>query len=106
MKKMLFVKKSIWPFLLVVIASWASYGLAQEDDWRNVLEGVDGYPAGNMLEIALRRTQDDKIEMFKWRSEFIAMLGVQPGALVEREWKSLSASPPLTGAGTWTGMTW
>ena len=79
---------------------------SQSDDWRNVLEGVDGYPAGNMLEIALRRTQDDKLEMFKWRSEFIAMLGVQPGPLAEREWKSLSSWPPLTGAGTWTGMTW
>lgn len=77
-----------------------------DNNWRNVLEGIDGYPAGNMLEIALRRTQDNKIEMFKWMSEFIAMLGVQPGPLVQREWKSLAAWPPLTGAGTWTGMTW
>ena len=77
-----------------------------EDDWRNILDGVDGYPAGNMLEIAVRRTQPDKEEMFKWRSEFISMLSVQPGPLVEREWKSLSSWPPLTGAGTWTGMTW
>lgn len=74
-------------------------------DWRSVLEGVDGYPAGEMLEIALRRTQDDKLEMFKWRSEFIAMLGVQPGTEVEREWKTLSSQPTMTGAGTWTGMT-
>jgi hypothetical protein len=70
------------------------------DDWRSVLEGVDGYPAGNMLEIALRRTQPDKLEMFKWRSEFIAMLGVQPGPEVEREWKTISSWPPVTGGGT------
>jgi len=79
---------------------------AQNTDWRAHLEGVDGYPAGNMLEIALRRTQPDKEEMFKWRSEFISMLGVQPGPLVEREWKTLSSWPTMTGSGTWTGMTW
>lgn len=44
-----------------------------QDDWRTVLESVDGYPAGNMLEIALRRTKENKLEMFKWRSEFIAI---------------------------------
>ncbi len=75
-------------------------------DWRDIKEGVDGYPAGPMLEIALRRTHGDKLEMFKWRSEFISMLSAQPGALVEREWQSISGIPANTGAGTWTGMTW
>lgn len=84
----------------------AAAGANGEFDWRSILDGRDGYPAGNMLEIALRRTQDDVEEMFKWRSEFIAMLGVQPGPLVEREWKTLSSWPPITGGGTWTGMTW
>jgi hypothetical protein len=78
----------------------------QSDDWRSIQEGIDGYPAGKMLEIAFRRTQEDVLEMFQWRSEFIAMLGVQPGPIVEREWKTLSSWPPMTGAGTWTGMTW
>ena len=63
-------------------------------------------PAGPMLEIALRRTHSDKLEMFKWRSEFIAMLSAQPGPLVEREWHSISGIPADSGAGTWTGMTW
>jgi hypothetical protein len=85
--------------LELLLPAWAQ-------DWRNVKEGVGGYPAGNMLEIALRRTQPDKLEMFKWRSEFIAMLSVQPGPLVEREWKTVESWPPMTGAGTWTGMTW
>lgn len=76
------------------------------DNWRDILEGVDGYPAGPMLEIALRRTHGDKLEMFRWRSEFISMLSAQPGPLVEREWESLSGIPENTGAGTWTGMTW
>ena len=75
-------------------------------DWRETKEGVDGYPAGPMLEIALRRTHSDKLEMFKWRSEFISMLSAQPGPLVEREWHSISGTPENTGAGTWTGMTW
>ena len=93
-------------FTLVALCACSWEMTNAQEDWRTVLEGVDGYPAGNMLEIALRRTQSDKEEMFKWRSEFIAMLGVQPGPLVEREWKSISSWPPLTGAGTWTGMTW
>lgn len=75
-------------------------------DWRDIKDGVGGYPAGPMLEIALRRTHADKLEMFKWRSEFIAMLSAQPGPLVEREWHSISGQPENTGAGTWTGMTW
>lgn len=75
-------------------------------DWRNIKDGVDGYPAGHMLEIALRRTHGDKLEMFKWRSEFIAMLSAQPGPEIEREWHSISGIPENTGAGTWTGMTW
>ncbi len=75
-------------------------------DWRDVKDGVDGYPAGHMLEIALRRTHGDKLEMFKWRSEFIAMLSAQPGPEIEREWHSISGIPENTGAGTWTGMTW
>ena len=57
-------------------------------NWRDLKEGVGGYPAGPMLEIALRRTHADKLEMFKWRSEFIAMLSAQPGPQVEREWHS------------------
>ena len=76
------------------------------ENWRDIKEGVDGYPAGPMLEIALRRTHSDKLEMFKWRSEFISKLSAQPGPLVEREWRSLSGVPANTGAGTWTGMTW
>ena len=75
-------------------------------NWRDSKDGVDGYPAGPMLEIALRRTHSDKLEMFKWRSEFIAMLSAQPGPLVEREWHSTWGLPANTGAGTWTGMTW
>ena len=67
---------------------------------------MGGYPAGPMLEIALRRTHSDKLEMFKWRSEFIAMLSAQPGPLVEREWHSVLGIPANTDAGTWTGMTW
>jgi hypothetical protein len=59
-----------------------------------------------MLEIALRRTHSDKLEMFKWRSEFIAMLSAQPGPLIEREWHSIWGLPENAGAGTWTGMTW
>ena len=78
---------------------------ALPSDWRDIKEGVDGYPAGPMLEIALRRTHGDKLEMFKWRSEFISMLSAQPGPLVEREWHSISGIPANTGAGTWTGMT-
>jgi len=74
-------------------------------NWRDVKDGVGGYPAGPMLEIALRRTSD-KLEMFKWRSEFIAMLSAQPGPLVEREWHSIWGLPENLGAGTWTGMTW
>ena len=75
------------------------------EDWREIKEGVDGYPAGPMLEIALRRTHGDRLEMFRWRSEFISALSAQPGPLVEREWESLFGSPANTGAGTWTGMT-
>jgi hypothetical protein len=75
-------------------------------NWRDIKEGVDGYPAGPMLEIALRRTHSDKLEMFKWRSEFIAMLSAQPGPQVEREWRSIWGLPENSGAGTWTGMTW
>jgi hypothetical protein len=75
-------------------------------NWRDIKDGVGGYPAGPMLEIALRRTHSDKLEMFKWRSEFIAMLSAQPGPLVEREWHSIWGLPENTGAGTWTGMTW
>jgi hypothetical protein len=75
-------------------------------DWRDIKDGVGGYPAGHMLEIALRRTHADKLEMFKWRSEFIAMLSAQPGPLIEREWHSISGIPENTGSGTWTGMTW
>ena len=75
-------------------------------NWRDIKDGVGGYPAGPMLEIALRRTHSDKLEMFKWRSEFIAMLSAQPGPLVEREWHSIKGIPENTGAGTWTGMTW
>jgi hypothetical protein len=48
-----------------------------------------------MLEIALRRTHSDKLEMFKWRSQFIAMLSAQPGPLVEREWHSIWAFPKI-----------
>jgi len=96
---------------VIFAAAWLASAAGQNNgtetnDWRLIQEGVDGYPAGHMLEIALRRTQDDKMEMFKWRSEFITMLGVQSGPLVEREWNSQLAWPPLTGAGTWTGMTW
>ena len=75
-------------------------------NWREIKDGVDGYPAGPMLEIALRRVHADKLEMFKWRSEFIAMLSAQPGPLIEREWHSVLSLPANTGAGTWTGMTW
>lgn len=75
-------------------------------NWRDVKDGVGGYPAGPMLEIALRRTHPDKLEMFRWRSEFIAMLSAQPGPLIEREWHSTLGIPANTGAGTWTGMTW
>ena len=76
------------------------------ENWRDIKEGVDGYPAGPMLEIALRRTHSNKLDMFKWRSEFISMLSAQPGPLVEREWRSISGIPANTGASTWTGMTW
>jgi len=75
------------------------------ESWRDIREGVDGYPAGPMLEIALRRTHGEKLEMFKWRSEFISMLSAHPGPLVEREWKSIAGIPENSGAGTWTGMT-
>ena len=75
-------------------------------NWRDIKDGVGGYPAGPMLEIALRRTHSDKLEMFKWRSEFVAMLSAQPGPLVEREWHSIWGLPENTGAGTWAGMTW
>jgi hypothetical protein len=75
-------------------------------NWRDIKDGVGGFPAGPMLEIALRRTTSDKLEMFKWRSEFISMLSAQPGPLVEREWHSIWGLPENTGAGTWTGMTW
>ncbi len=75
-------------------------------NWRDIKDGVGGFPAGPMLEIALRRTTSDKLEMFKWRSQFIAMLSAQPGPLVEREWHSTWGLPENTGAGTWTGMTW
>lgn len=75
------------------------------EHWREISEGVDGYPAGAMLEIALRRTHGDRLDMFRWRSEFISMLSAQPGALVEREWESVMGIPANTGAGTWTGMT-
>ena len=75
-------------------------------NWREIKDGVGGYPAGPMLEIAVRRTHADKLEMFKWRSEFIAMLSAQPGPLVEREWHSVWSLPENMGAGTWTGMTW
>ena len=74
--------------------------------WRDIKDGVGGYPADPMLEVALHRTHADKLEMFKWRSEFIAMLSAQPGPLVEREWHSTWSLPENTGAGTWTGMTW
>lgn len=75
-------------------------------NWRDIKDGVGGYPAGPMLEIAMRRTHSDKLEMFKWRSELIAMLSAQPGPLIEREWHSIAGIPENTGAGTWTGMTW
>lgn len=75
-------------------------------DWRDVKDGIGGYPAGPMLEIAVRRTHSDKLEMFKWRSESIALLSAQPDPLVEREWRSVMSLPENTGAGTWTGMTW
>ncbi len=75
-------------------------------NWRDIKDGVGGYPAGPMLEIAVRHTHSPKLEMFKWRSEFIAMLSAQPGPLVEREWHSTWSLPANTGAGTWTGMTW
>jgi hypothetical protein len=75
-------------------------------NWRDIKDGVGGYPAGPMLEIAVRRTHSDKLEMFKWRSEFIAALSAQPGPLIEREWHSVLGIPANTGAGTWTGMTW
>lgn len=104
------LKRASWAFLLLSCLVPPSLALAEgstpPDDWREIKEGVDGYPAGPMLEIALRRTHSDKLEMFKWRSEFISMLGVQPGSLVEREWHSISGIPANTGAGTWTGMTW
>jgi len=94
-------------FILVALISLSSSFTAEASkNWREVKEGIDGYPSGPMLEIALRRTHADKLEMFKWRSEFISMLGVQPGAIVEREWHSISGIPQNTGAGTWTGMTW
>jgi hypothetical protein len=103
--------------LLIIIIMSASVGFAQTSgaatestqlpaNWRDVKDGVGGYPAGPMLEIALRRTHSDKLEMFKWRSEFIAMLSAQPGPLVEREWHSIWGLPENSGAGTWTGMTW
>ena len=76
------------------------------ENWRDVKDGVGGYPAGPMLEIAVRRVHSDKLEMFKWRSEFIALLSAQPGPLIEREWHSVLGLPANTGAGTWTGMTW
>src|SRR6516162_7594165 len=102
---------------LLISLSAASTALAQTSasvtgstelpaNWRDIKDGVGGYPAGPMLEIALRRTHSDKLEMFKWRSEFIAMLSAQPGPLVEREWHSISSLPENTGAGIWTGMTW
>src|SRR5579872_6128134 len=75
-------------------------------NWRDIKDGVGGYPAGPMLEIAVRRTHSDKLEMFKWRSEFIAMLSAQRGPLIEREWHSIWGLPENLGAGTWTGMTW
>lgn len=104
------VKRAGWTFLLLSWLLSPSLALAEAstppDDWREIKEGVDGYPAGPMLEIALRRTHSDKLEMFKWRSEFISMLSVQPGSLVEREWHSISGIPANSGAGTWTGMTW
>ena len=75
-------------------------------NWRDIKDGVGGYPAGPMLEIALRRTTSDKLEMFKWRSEFISMLSAQPGPVIEREWHSTWGLPENLGAGTWTGMTW
>ena len=79
---------------------------ALPENWRDIKDGVGGYPAGPMLEIALRRVHSDKLEMFKWRSEFVAMLSAQPGPLIEREWRSVLSIPANTGAGTWTGMTW
>jgi len=102
---------------LLISLSAASIALAQTSasvtgstelpaNWRDIKDGVGGYPAGPMLEIALRRTHSDKLEMFKWRSEFIAMLSAQPGPLVEREWHSIWGLPENSGAGTWTGMTW
>lgn len=75
-------------------------------NWRDIKDGVGGYPAGPMLEIALRRVHADKLEMFKWRSESIALLSAQPGPLIEREWHSTFSLPANAGAGTWTGMTW
>jgi hypothetical protein len=75
-------------------------------NWRDIKDGLGGYPAGPMLEIAVRHTHSDKLEMFRWRSEFIAMLSAQPGPLIEREWHSVWGLPANTGAGTWTGMTW
>src|SRR5215467_9760207 len=87
---------------LLISLSAASTALAQTSasvtgstelpgNWRDIKDGVGGYPAGPMLEIALRRTLSDKLEMFKWRSEFIAMLSAQPDPLVEREWHSIWA---------------
>ena len=99
--------------LFAVASAWGETTSAESatpsalpDNWRDIKEGVDGYPAGPMLEIALRRTHSDKLEMFKWRAEFISMLSAQPGPLVEREWYSVSGIPANSGAGTWTGMTW
>ena len=77
-------------FSLLISLSPASKALAQTSapgagstelptNWRDIKDGVGGYPAGPMLEIALRRTLSNKLEMFKWRSEFIAMLSAQPG---------------------------
>jgi hypothetical protein len=111
-----FVAASAVGLCLLISLSSASTAFAQTSasvtgstdlpaNWRDIKDGVGGYPAGPMLEIALRRTSD-KLEMFKWRSEFIAMLSAQPGPLVEREWHSIWGLPENLGAGTWTGMTW
>src|SRR5215470_19774395 len=88
-----FAAASAVELYLLISLSAASIALAQTSasvtgsselpaNWRDIKDGVGGYPAGPMLEIALRRTSD-KLEMFKWRSEFIAMLSAQPGPLVE-----------------------
>lgn len=110
---------SVYVFAVVALIGWFAADTARSQtsspaiassqlpaNWREIKDGVGGYPAGPMLEIAVRHTHSDKVEMFKWRSEFIAMLSAQPGPWIEREWHSVWGQPENMGAGTWTGMTW